>query len=69
VLVPDADEPVALGAAAQATACLFGEAPEEAARRWNARAGRTIEPPPERDLETLERIRTVLRETLPLHRG
>jgi xylulokinase len=69
VLVPDAGELVALGAAAQATACLFGEAPEEAARRWNARSGRTIEPPPERDLETLERIRKVLRETLPLHRG
>ncbi|HEX2125913.1 MAG TPA: FGGY-family carbohydrate kinase [Thermoleophilaceae bacterium] len=69
VQVPDADELVALGAAAQAAACLFGEAPEEAERRWNARSGTTIEPPPERDLETLERVRTVLRETLPLHRG
>ena len=68
VQVPDADELVALGAAAQATACLSGEAPEEVARRWNARSGRTIEPPAERDLETLERIRAVLRETLALHR-
>jgi xylulokinase len=69
VQVPDAEELVALGAAAQAAACLSGEAPEEVARRWDARSGRMIEPPPERDLRTLERIRLVLRETLPLHRG
>jgi xylulokinase len=68
VQVPDADELVALGAAAQATACLSGEAPEEVARRWNASSGRTIEPPAKRDLETLERVRAVLRETLALHR-
>jgi xylulokinase len=68
VQVPDADELVALGAAAQAAACMSGEAPEEVARRWNASSGRTIEPPAERDLDTLERIRAVLRETLALHR-
>jgi xylulokinase len=69
VRVPDAEELVALGAAAQATACLSGEAPESVARRWGTRSGATIEPPGERDLETLERIREVLRETLPLHHG
>ena len=37
VQVPDADELVALGAAAQAAACLAGERPEEVARRWDTR--------------------------------
>jgi xylulokinase len=57
VQVPDADELVALGAAAQAAACLTGEAPEEVARRWDTRRGKTIEPPGEPDTETLARIR------------
>jgi xylulokinase len=57
VHVPDAEELVALGAAAQAAACLSDEAPEEVARRWDARRGITIEPPAERDFETLARIR------------
>ena len=57
VQVPDAEELVALGAAAQAAACLSGEAPDEVARRWDARRGITIEPPAERDFETLARIR------------
>jgi xylulokinase len=57
VQVPDAEELVALGAAAQAAACLSDEAPEEVARRWDARRGITIEPPAERDFETLARIR------------
>jgi xylulokinase len=57
VQVPDADELVALGAAAQATACLSGEAPEEVARRWGTRGGMTVDPPAERDAETLDRIR------------
>jgi xylulokinase len=67
VLVPDAEELVALGAAAQAAACLSGEALEEVARRWNARAGKRIEAPPERDVETLERIRATREATLALH--
>jgi xylulokinase len=69
VQVPDADELVALGAAAQAAACAAGGAPEEPARRWGTRAGTTIEPPAERDSETLERIRSTREATLALHEG
>jgi xylulokinase len=57
VQVPRAEELVALGAAAQAAACLSGEAPDEVARRWGTRAGITVEPPAERDEEALTRIR------------
>jgi xylulokinase len=57
VQVPDADELVALGAAAQATACLSSEPPAEVARRWGTRGGTTVEPPADRDTETLDRIR------------
>jgi xylulokinase len=57
VQVPDAEELVALGAAAQAAACLSGEPPDEVARRWGTRDGITVEPPAERDVETLDRIR------------
>jgi len=67
VQVPAADELVALGAAAQAAACLSGEAPEEVARRWDTRRGFRVEAPPERDLETLDRIRAVREATLALH--
>jgi xylulokinase len=67
--VPDADELVALGAAAQATACLSGEAPEEVARRWGTRDGITVDPPAERDTETLERIRTTRAAALGLLDG
>ena len=67
VQVPDAEELVALGAAAQAAACLSGDAPEEVARRWDKRGGLTIEPPAERDLEALERIRATREATLALH--
>ena len=38
VLVPEADELVALGAAAQAAGCLTGEPAAELARRWDTRA-------------------------------
>jgi xylulokinase len=58
VRVPEAEELVALGAAAQAAACLGGEAPVEVARRWDTRRGRTVEPPQEADVETLARIRS-----------
>jgi xylulokinase len=57
VQVPDADELVALGAAAQATACLSRQAPDEVARRWGTRTGVTVDPPAEPDVESLERIR------------
>ena len=39
VQVPQAEELVALGAAAQAAACVSGEPPEQIARRWDARRG------------------------------
>jgi xylulokinase len=57
VQVPEAEELVALGAAAQAAAVLTGEPPGEVARRWDTRRGRTLDPPPEPDTRTLERIR------------
>jgi xylulokinase len=57
VQVPDAGEPVALGAAAQAAALLGEESPAEVARRWDARAGATLQPPAEPDTRTLARIR------------
>jgi len=66
VQVPDADELVALGAAAQAAAVLAGESPDEIARRWNTRAGATVEPPAEPDTETLARIRATREAALSL---
>jgi len=66
VQVPDAEELVALGAAAQAAACLTGEAPGDVARRWDTRQGRTVEPPAERDTETLARIRATREAALSL---
>jgi xylulokinase len=59
VVVPDAEELVALGAAVQATTVLTGEDPAEVARRWDTRGGLTVAPPAERDTETLARIRAV----------
>ena len=69
VQVPDADELVALGAAAQAAACLTGDAPQEIARRWDTRAGKTVEPPSEPDTETLARIRATREAALSLLEG
>jgi xylulokinase len=66
VEVPDAEELVALGAAAQAAAALTGEQPAEVARRWGTRGGATVEPPAERDVETLERIRSTRAAALSL---
>jgi xylulokinase len=65
--VADAEELVALGAAAQAAACLSGEAPEAVARGWDTRRGLTVEAPAERDLEALRRIRATREATLALH--
>ena len=59
VQVPDAEELVAIGAAAQAAACLRGEPPEQIARRWDTRRGTTVEAPAEVDTQTLARIRAV----------
>jgi len=44
VLVPEAEEIVALGAAAQAAALVTGERADEVARRWNTREGRLYDP-------------------------
>jgi xylulokinase len=67
--VPEADELVALGAAAQAAACLSGVAPDELVGGWQTRRGITVEPPGERDLDTLGRIRATRDATLALHEG
>ena len=69
VLVPDADELVALGAAVQAAACLSGDPPDVVARRWAKSAGTEIEPPAKRDTVALERIRAAREATLALHEG
>jgi xylulokinase len=68
VLVPAADELVALGAACQATAMLTGETPDAVARRWHTLAGTRLEAV-ERDEETLDRIRRVRTLTEELNLG
>jgi xylulokinase len=60
VLVPDAVELVALGAAAQATAVWRGEPPERVGARWGTTSGTLLEPVPA-DAERLARIRSILR--------
>ncbi len=55
VLIPDADELVAIGAAVQATAAWRDEDPAVIARRWGTSAGRLLDPLP-RDDERLDRI-------------
>ena len=57
VLVPEAAELVAIGAAAQAASILTGELPDAVARRWRTSAG-TVLDPVARDDETLERHRS-----------
>jgi xylulokinase len=44
LVVPDADELVALGAAAQAAAVLTGEQPDAIARRWQTSRGALLDP-------------------------
>jgi xylulokinase len=46
VLVPEADELVAIGAAVQAAVALTGSTFDDVAEAWNLRGGRTIEPDP-----------------------
>lgn len=53
--VPEAEELVAWGAAAQAAAAISGDAPIDVARRWNVSAGHDIDPVPV-DREAMERI-------------
>ncbi|GHB28145.1 xylulose kinase [Streptomyces viridiviolaceus] len=65
VLIPEAKELVALGAAAQAAGLLTGEDPAAVARRWNTAAGPVLEAV-ERDEATLTRIAGVLSDAAPL---
>jgi xylulokinase len=59
VLVPAAQEIVALGAAAQAAGLVTGESADAVARRWNTADGLLLEALP-RDEAALERFTTVL---------
>jgi xylulokinase len=59
VLVPAAQEIVALGAAAQAAGLITGESADAVARRWKTAEGVLLEPLP-RDEATVERFTTVL---------
>jgi xylulokinase len=67
VQIPEAEELVALGAAAQAAAVLGGENPDEVARRWNTRRG-TVLAPVSRDDAARDRIRRVREMTAELNR-
>ncbi|WP_327191291.1 xylulokinase [Streptomyces xinghaiensis] len=68
VLVPEASELVALGAAAQAAGLLTGEDPAEVARRWGTDRGVSLDAV-ERDEAALERLARTLRSAGPLLEG
>lgn len=59
VLIPEATEAVAMGAAVQAAAILRGEALPDVARRWGGGRGVLLDPLPV-DTERLARIRALL---------
>jgi xylulokinase len=65
VQIPQAQELVALGAAAQAAGLLTGEDPAAVARRWNTADGPVLDAV-ERDDAALERIGSVLSAATPL---
>jgi xylulokinase len=60
VLIPDATDLVAIGAAVQAAATLHSVDPADVAARWNTSAGTLLEPM-QRDVETISRHRDVRR--------
>ena len=68
VLIPDAEELVAIGAAVQATAILRGEPPAAVARRWNTLAGTRLEPVArdERRLALIAGVRDAVAAAPPL---
>ena len=68
LIVPEADELVALGAAAQAAGLVTGESPYQVARRWGTRTGQTVEPR-EPDEETLARLGEVRAGLEPFNRS
>jgi xylulokinase len=63
VLIPDATDLVAVGAAVQAAATLHSVDPQAVATGWNTSAGTLLEPMP-LDVETIERHRSVRRLAL-----
>jgi xylulokinase len=65
VLIPEQQELVALGAAAQAAGILGDRAPEDVARGWNTTAGTRLEAVA-RDEDALARIRSVRERSEPL---
>ncbi|MEU6127409.1 xylulokinase [Streptomyces sp. NPDC047123] len=65
IQVPQAQELVALGAAAQAAGVLTGEDPSAIARRWGTDQG-PVRKPVERDEAALSRISEVLSDAAPL---
>ncbi|MEU1117942.1 MULTISPECIES: xylulokinase [unclassified Streptomyces] len=65
VQIPETQELVALGAAAQAAGVLTGEDPSAVARRWDTARGPVLDPM-ERDEATLARISGVLSDAAPL---
>lgn len=64
IQIPEAQELVALGAAAQAAALLSGEAPDAVARRWNTRRGTVLAPVPGDDAarDRINRVRALTAE-------
>jgi xylulokinase len=66
VHIPDAEEFVAIGAAAQAASILSGESSDVVARSWRTDRGVTLDPVPTDD-ETLERMRRVREELAGLN--
>jgi xylulokinase len=66
VQIPEAEELVALGAAAQAASLLGDEGPDEVARLWNTRRGTLLAPVP-RDDEARDRIRRIRELTAELN--
>ncbi|UZJ33216.1 xylulokinase [Streptomyces endophytica] len=67
VVVPEAQELVALGAAAQAAGLLLGEDPAAVARRWGTARGTEYEAQP-RDDAALDRLAATLTDAEPLLR-
>jgi len=65
VIIPEAQELVALGAAAQAASLLTGERADAIARRWGTAAGTEL-PAVEKDEEAVARLRETLDRALPL---
>lgn len=64
--IPEAEELVALGMAAQAASILTGETADGVGRRWNTRRGDRIEAM-EQDLATLDRLRAARRSMFGLN--